>query len=63
MNAVPFLHLKRCIRPTDASVVRNIFKEGELEKEAAWATFAYTAIDGKVYNIDYYNLYVIISVG
>ena len=36
--------------------VRNIFKEGELEKEAVWAKFAYTATDGKVYNVDYYNL-------
>ena len=43
--------------------VRNIFKEGELEKEAVWAKFAYTASDGKVYNVDYYNLDVIISVG
>ena len=43
--------------------VRNIFKEGELEKEAVWAKFAYTATDGKVYNVDYYNLDVIISVG
>mgnify|MGYP000671609837 CR=1 FL=1 len=43
--------------------VRNIFKEGELEKESVWAKFAYTATDGKVYNVDYYNLDVIISVG
>lgn len=43
--------------------VRNIFKEGELEKESVWANFAHTASDGKVYNIDYYNLDVIISVG
>ena len=39
--------------------VRNIFKEGELEKESVWAKFAYTATDGKVYNVDYYNLDVI----
>ncbi len=43
--------------------VRNIFKEGELQKESVWAKFAYTAADGKVYNVDYYNLDVIISVG
>ena len=36
--------------------VRNIFKEGELEKESVWAKFAYTASDGKVYNVDYYIL-------
>mgnify|MGYP002587995611 CR=1 FL=1 len=43
--------------------VRNIFKEGELQKELVWAKFAYTAADGKVYDVDYYNLDVIISVG
>ena len=43
--------------------VRNIFKEGESEKESVWAKFAYTATDGKVYNVDYFNLDVIISVG
>lgn len=43
--------------------VRNIFKEQELVKEAVWAKFAYTASDGKIYQVDYYNLDVIISVG
>ncbi len=43
--------------------VRNIFKEGELVKESVWAKFAYTAADGKTYQVDYYNLDVIISVG
>ena len=43
--------------------VRNIFKEGELRKGAVWAKFAHTATDGKVYDVDYFNLDVIISVG
>ena len=43
--------------------VRNIFKEGELEKNSVWAKFAYTASDGKSYQVDFYNLDVIISVG
>ena len=43
--------------------IRNIFKDCELEKNAVWAKFAYTAIDGKEYQVDYYNLDVIISVG
>ncbi len=43
--------------------IRNIFKEGELIKEAVWAKFAYTASDGKTYQVDFYNLDVIISVG
>ena len=43
--------------------IRNIFKEEELLKESVWAKFAYTASDNKVYQVDYYNLDVIISVG
>ena len=30
--------------------VRNIFKEGELNKESVWAKFAYTAVDGNRMN-------------
>lgn len=43
--------------------IRNIFKEEELLKESVWTKFAYTASDNKVYQVDYYNLDVIISVG
>ena len=43
--------------------VRAIFKDGELQKNSVWAKFAYTASDGKTYQVDYYNLDVIISVG
>ena len=43
--------------------VRNTFKEGELVKDSVWANFAYTAADGKTYQVDYYNLDVVISVG
>ncbi len=43
--------------------IRNIFKEGELEHGAVYAKFAYTAEDGKTYQVDHYNLDVIISVG
>lgn len=43
--------------------VRAVFKEGELQKNSVWAKFAYTASDGKTYQVDYYNLDVIISVG
>lgn len=43
--------------------VRNIFKDGELSKDSVSAKFAYTASDGKTYQVDYYNLDVIISVG
>ncbi|GAB6008671.1 virulence RhuM family protein [Dysgonomonas reticulitermitis] len=43
--------------------IRNVFKEGELDKISVYAKFAYTAADGKTYIVDYYNLDVIISVG
>lgn len=43
--------------------VRAVFKDGELQKDSVWAKFAYTASDGKTYQVDYYNLDVIISVG
>jgi len=43
--------------------IRNVFAEGELEREAVCAKFAHTAADGKTYQVEYYNLDVIISVG
>lgn len=43
--------------------IKNIFDEGELVKNSVVANFATTANDGKTYQVDYYNLDVIISVG
>ena len=43
--------------------ISNIFKEGELSKDVVYAKFAYTASDGKVYQVAHYNLDVAISVG
>lgn len=43
--------------------INNVFKEGELDKKAVVAKFATTAADGKTYQIEHYNLDVIISVG
>lgn len=43
--------------------IKNLFDEGELERESVVAKFATTAADGKTYQVDYYNLDVIISVG
>lgn len=51
----------------DKSVIsrhlKNVFTEGELDREPVVAKFATTAADGKTYQVDYYNLDVIISVG
>ncbi len=43
--------------------IRNVFKEGELERESVVAKNATTAADGKTYQVEYFNLDVIISVG
>ena len=41
----------------------NVFKEGELVREAVVAKNATTAADGKTYQVSYFNLDVVISVG
>ncbi len=43
--------------------IKNIFLEAELIEESVCAFFAHTASDGKIYNVKYYNLDVVISVG
>lgn len=43
--------------------IQNIFHEGELLEKAVVRKFRTTALDGKNYDVTYYNLDVIISVG
>lgn len=43
--------------------IKNIFLAEELDRESVVANFATTAKDGKIYQVDYYNLDMIISVG
>lgn len=43
--------------------IKNIFNEGELIRNSVVANFTTTVADGKTYQVDYYNLDVIISVG
>lgn len=43
--------------------IKNIYTEGELTRARVVANFATTAADGKTYQVEYYNLDVIISVG
>ena len=42
--------------------IKNIFREGELDKRSVAAKYATTASDGKTYQVEYSNLDVIISV-
>jgi len=43
--------------------IRNILKDKELNEFSVCAKFAHTAGDGKIYQVQYYNLDVILSVG
>ena len=43
--------------------IKNVFEEGELNKNSVVAFFATTARDGKSYNVEYFNFDMIISVG
>ena len=43
--------------------ISNLFKEGELIENAVVRKFRTTAADGKSYQVEYYNLDVVISVG
>jgi len=51
----------------DKSVIsrhlRNVFRSGELEREAVVAKNATTAADGKTYQVEFFNLDAILSVG
>ena len=43
--------------------IKNVFEERELSKDSVVAKIATTGSDNKIYQVDYYNLDVIISVG
>lgn len=43
--------------------IKNLFEEGELPRESVVANFATTAADAKTYQVEHFNLDVIISVG
>lgn len=50
-------------RSTIAEHLQNVFQSGELEEEAVCRKFRQTANDGKQYNVKFYNLDAVISVG
>ena len=50
-------------RKTITRHIQNIYKDEELEESSVCSFFEHTAKDGKIYNIQYYNLDMIISVG
>jgi hypothetical protein len=50
-------------KSTVSEHISNVFKEGELDENQVVRKFRTTADDGKDYEVSYYNLDVIISVG
>ncbi|MDD5463849.1 MAG: RhuM family protein [Candidatus Moranbacteria bacterium] len=50
-------------RRTITEHIQNVFREGELVEISVCRKFQHTAADGKSYNINLYNLDVVISVG
>ena len=50
-------------KATISEHIKNVFEEGELNENSVVRNFRTTASDGKSYEVNYYNLDVIISVG
>lgn len=50
-------------RTTITEHIRNIYQSGELDENRVCRKFRHTASDGKNYNVSFYNLDMIISVG
>ena len=50
-------------RPAITKHLRNIFNEGELDQNSVSSILEHTAVDGKVYSTQFYNLDAILSVG
>ena len=49
--------------PNVSMHIRNVLKEGELQADSVVKDFLTTAVDGKNYQVAFYNLDMIISVG
>ena len=50
-------------KSTVSEHIKHIFAEGELQPESVVRNFRTTAADGEVYNVNFYNFDMIISVG
>ena len=55
--------LYQCSKSNISKHIKHIFEEGELDKDSVVRKFRTTADDGKTYNVTYYNLDMIISLG
>ena len=55
--------IDKLINPMDSQFLIYQNQEGELDENSVIRNFRTTATDGKEYQVEYYNLDVIISVG
>ena len=62
MNKDTIANLYDTIKNNISIHMKNIFKEGELDKESVVKKFLTTASDSKKYNVIHYNLDAIIAV-
>ena len=63
LNQAQMVDLFQSSKANVSEHIKHIFEEGELEKDSVVRKFRTTALDGKSYNIEYYNLDMIISLG
>ena len=63
LTAAQMAELFQRNKSTISRHIKNVFESGELRQDSVVAFFATTASDGKVYQVAYYNLDMIISVG
>ncbi len=63
LNQAQMVDLFQSSKANVSEHIKHIFEEGELEKDSVVRKFRTTALDGKNYNIEHYNLDMIISLG
>lgn len=63
LNQAQLVELYQTSKSNISEHISNIFTEGELDENSVVRFFRTTAADGKTYNVKYYNLDMIISLG
>lgn len=63
LNQAQMVDLFQSSKANVSEHIKHIFEEGELKKDSVVRKFRTTALDGKNYNIEHYNLDMIISLG
>ena len=63
LNQQDLVNLYKTSKSNISEHIKNIFEEGELDAYSVVRNFRTTASDGKTYNVKYYNLDLVISLG